>query len=913
MANDCPAPSPDWQSPARLVVILAVYTALTVVMIWWAHHTIHIVEVWFANAVLVALLLRGMLRSVPLTLALGLIGSMLANMLMHKYWLTSLGLGAANMSEVAAAIACTRLPGLRLQQDKADERYFLNAMIALVVLAPAIGALVGATVIRLTLHSGWAHSFVKWWVGDAMGLLILLPPMLAYSHRRLRALFYGASARMFWGTLLLSMSVTMLSMVLFESPFIVFSIPLLFAAYRLGVFGTALACTSNIIIIFIMVALEGQSWVPRLRGLEKTQAMGIAFYAAMTVVGPLLISIVISQRKRMSREIEEISSQLKVVTDNVPALIGQVDAHLRYCFANSKFQTFYGKPAAEILGKTPCEIFGDEYGGHIERYMHQALLGTRQHYPMTTPQGRRLEVTLEPQRDRDNAVIGLFVLAQDVSEKLELESRLREITDNVPALIAYLDDQLIYHFANERYEELWGIPSAELIGKSSAAIAGECYAAVIEPRQRACLDGQHVEQELHLDDGRVIDMTYVPHLIDGRVRGIYTLGIDITARKDAEAMLFEAMDKSQMMLDSIGDAVIACDVKLRVTMMNPVASQMTGWSEEDALGRPFVEVVRLIDMESGKASLNPLEVAIREDRAVALQMNSKLARKDSSETAVEDSAAPIHSREGTVIGGIMVLHDVSEARLMALKMSHLAQHDHLTDLPNRVLLHALAGPGAPARGGPRCRTVHRPGSLQAHQRLARPPRRRSRIEGSRQATASGDPCRRHGQSPGWRRIRDPAEPAGRRTRCRTRGEKYHCHHRTGHWARWTRVAHLRQHRHRHLPRRCARPEEPDEAGGHRALPRQAERTRWFQLLHPADERTGGKTPGARTRFAPWSAEQRAVSGLSAEVRSALRQGDRHGGAGALASERWQRGVAGPVHSAGGGNRPDHPDRYLGDA
>ena len=679
--------APDWHSPARIAVILVAYMALTLAMIWWSHHASHIVEMWFANALLVALLLRRTLRSVPLTLAIGLVGSTLANVLMQMRWLPAVGMGVANMTEVAAAIACTHLPGLRLVQGKPNERYFLNAMITLIVMAPAVGALVGATVLSQEFHSDWTSAFSKWWVGDAMGLLILLPPMLAYSRRQLQSLVFGADAWAFWSTLLLSVSITMTSTVIFESPFIVLSMPLLVAAYRLGVFGTALACTTNIVTIFAMVASQDQSWGFPLHGLEQIHPKGIAFYAAMTVVGPLLISIVIAQRKRMGRAVEEISSQLRIVTDNVPALIGQLDAEQRYRFVNRKYQELFNKSPDEIIGHTPIEAFGEDFGGQIGRHMNKVLQGVPQHYAVTTPQGKRLEVTLEPQRDQDDAIIGLFVLAQDVSDRVELESRLQEITDNVPALIAYLDDQLIYRFANERYVELWGGPSTELIGKSSIEIAGERYAATIQPRQLACLEGKHVEQELHLDDGRVIDMTYVPHLLDGKVRGIYTLGIDITARKDAEAMLFEAMDKSQMMLDSIGDAVIACDTRLRVTMMNPIAAEMTGWSEHEALGKPFAEVVRLIDLESGEAAINPLEIAITEDRAVSLQVNSKLARRNGTETAIEDSAAPIHSREGKVIGGILVLHDVSEARQMALKMSHLAQHDHLTDLPNRVLLH----------------------------------------------------------------------------------------------------------------------------------------------------------------------------------------------------------------------------------
>jgi diguanylate cyclase (GGDEF)-like protein len=98
-------------------------------------------------------------------------------------------------------------------------------------------------------------------------------------------------------------------------------------------------------------------------------------------------------------------------------------------------------------------------------------------------------------------------------------------------------------------------------------------------------------------------------------------------------------------------------------------------------------VVKLVDMDSGTPPLSPLEIAVRENRPVALQFDSALERRDGFRSPIEDTAAPIHDRSGNVIGAVMVFHDVSESRAMALKMSHLAQHDYLTDLPNRVLFH----------------------------------------------------------------------------------------------------------------------------------------------------------------------------------------------------------------------------------
>ena len=113
---------------------------------------------------------------------------------------------------------------------------------------------------------------------------------------------------------------------------------------------------------------------------------------------------------------------------------------------------------------------------------------------------------------------------------------------------------------------------------------------------------------------------------------------------------------------------------------------MTGWSREEALGRPLGEVFQIIDGTTGEPARNPLDLAIQRNNAVGLTANCVLIRRGGLEFSIEDSAAPIHDRLGHVTGAVIVFHDVSAARAMTMKMSHLAQHDFLTDLPNRMLL-----------------------------------------------------------------------------------------------------------------------------------------------------------------------------------------------------------------------------------
>ena len=160
----------------------------------------------------------------------------------------------------------------------------------------------------------------------------------------------------------------------------------------------------------------------------------------------------------------------------------------------------------------------------------------------------------------------------------------------------------------------------------------------------------------------------------------------ITRNASEEALVLERR-RAEVTLNSIGDAVLSTDLAGRVTYLNPVAERMTGWTQQDARGRPVAEVCCLVDGDTRQPVRNPLEMSLQLQKQVGLTPHCLLVRRDGFETAIEDSASPIQDGAGHVIGAVMVFHDVSAARALALRATHLAQHDFLTELPNRMLLN----------------------------------------------------------------------------------------------------------------------------------------------------------------------------------------------------------------------------------
>jgi len=170
---------------------------------------------------------------------------------------------------------------------------------------------------------------------------------------------------------------------------------------------------------------------------------------------------------------------------------------------------------------------------------------------------------------------------------------------------------------------------------------------------------------------------------DGRMLRLVGVELDITDQKLYEEALFREKQNAQITLQSIGDGVITTDSDCRIEYLNPVAQELTGWATEDAAGRSVDEIFRSFHEETCEPMENPLSVAIRRDRLYKSMRPTLLIRRDGNELYVESCAAPIRNDMGQVIGGVLVFHDVSEARELNRRLSYHASHDMLTGLVNR--------------------------------------------------------------------------------------------------------------------------------------------------------------------------------------------------------------------------------------
>jgi diguanylate cyclase (GGDEF)-like protein/PAS domain S-box-containing protein len=171
---------------------------------------------------------------------------------------------------------------------------------------------------------------------------------------------------------------------------------------------------------------------------------------------------------------------------------------------------------------------------------------------------------------------------------------------------------------------------------------------------------------------------------DGRPSRIVGTDTDITSLKEVEAQLAAEKERLRVTLRSIGDGVITTDAVGKVTFLNEVAEQMTGWSSGEAIGSPIEEVFRLVAEDDGRPIASPVVACLTRNQRHQLEQDAVLIDRADRRRSISDSAAPVRTPGGETIGAVLVFQDVTDARARQKKLAHSAMHDELTGLPNRA-------------------------------------------------------------------------------------------------------------------------------------------------------------------------------------------------------------------------------------
>ncbi len=146
----------------------------------------------------------------------------------------------------------------------------------------------------------------------------------------------------------------------------------------------------------------------------------------------------------------------------------------------------------------------------------------------------------------------------------------------------------------------------------------------------------------------------------GRVQMAINIFTEITEEKESEVKLRNAHERLETMLASINNGVIATDTEGIIEMMNPLAEKLTGWTQAQAVGKPFEDIVSIISEDKGERILNPIRTVLRDGEPIDVSAPSIMRSKDGSGVPIGYNAAPIQDQYGANVGAVMVFRDISE-------------------------------------------------------------------------------------------------------------------------------------------------------------------------------------------------------------------------------------------------------------
>jgi diguanylate cyclase (GGDEF)-like protein/PAS domain S-box-containing protein len=417
----------------------------------------------------------------------------------------------------------------------------------------------------------------------------------------------------------------------------------------------------------------------------------------------------ISVRKQAERHLAQMEARYRGLLEAAPDAMVVVNQDGEIVLLNLRAELQFGYHRDELVGQKVTNIIPE---GFAERLIAD---GTRTAAEALSQQigtgielsGRRkdkqifpIEIMLSPLDSAEGilvtaAIRDISIRKQADRHLAQMESRYRGLLEAAPDAMVVVNQRGEVVLLNVEAENQFGYRRDELVGRSVTDIVPEGFAErliadALRSTEEAIAQqiGTGIELSAKRKDGSVFPIEIMLSPLESAEGILVTAAIrNITARKRAEAALFVEKELAQITLNCIGDAIACTDARGKISFLNVAAEVITGWSLKEAAGRPLGEVFCILDALTGKQITTAQENELDGDQILQLPANSILVRRDGVEIPIEDSVAPINDRAGMPTGAVIVFRDVSAARAMALQISHAAEHDFLTGLPNRLLLH----------------------------------------------------------------------------------------------------------------------------------------------------------------------------------------------------------------------------------
>lgn len=671
--------------------------------IWLARMPGNAAALWLANAFGLGLMLNRPRREGPPLLAAMLAANILANWLVRDQVGVSVLLSLANLLEIGSTAVLLRLMASQgaLARSGALATFALTLGVAAIV-GPALGGLVGAAVLSAAYDTRFSRVWWAWWNAGALGMVMLLPLMVSATRERMRATFRRQMIFRLAGLLALCVAIGAAAVRAGHDPFVAMSLPLVVVALVSNPFATAL------LMLVCMLATES---LALLAGVQFIASRSVPLSGALIMVFPICIAFMTEQNRKGRAELRSSERRFRQALEHSAIGMALVGLDGRWQLVNRAMTDLLGYTAEELRDLPfqqithPDDLAADLH--HLQLLLQGEIDTYRMEKRYRHKDGHYLWALLAVSLVRDEHTgrpdhfisqvedIHLRKLAQEQMEQFARRTQLAVEAGGVGIWEWDFTNAAITWDA--RMHALHGTPlelGAPTLAQWIAMLHPEDVSRVSTEMRQAIRGIQRFDTEYRVvrptgEVRHVRAMAMVSRHEEGGREGGMTRALvgtnwDITEQRRLTTQLYEEKERLHITLRSIGDAVICTDRIMRVTFMNPIAEQLTGWSLDAAMGQPLEQVFRIVDEITGGSIPSPVEQCLQTLRPAYLQEGAVLQSLTGERHDVQDSAAPVLTNDGSVLGAVLVFQDITTSRALQRELAHSATHDALTGLPNRA-------------------------------------------------------------------------------------------------------------------------------------------------------------------------------------------------------------------------------------
>ncbi len=398
------------------------------------------------------------------------------------------------------------------------------------------------------------------------------------------------------------------------------------------------------------------------------------------------IGIVSNSFVRILKHLHRTNEKMKIANDEIKAIFESaglgilvIDRDMRVLEYNTMLREHFFGGASSIAGQ-PCRKLICQFEDHKNcPFMSIFKTGKSVRQEKWLLHNRYYDVVGTPVMHNGSEVNMAVIVYMDITDRIraegelrESEERYRDLFENANDIIQCIRPDGSFLYVNRAWSETLGYGTEEVSGLNIFDII---HPESIDrgPELKTVIFGQkpgRIETKFITRDRREIIVEGNINNIIEKDRFVGTRGIfrDITERKRAEDALASEKERLLVTLRSIGDGVITTDIPGTIVLINKVAENLTGWSQQEAVGRPIMEVFNIIDERTRLQADNPVYRAMKSGNTIELENHTILVARDGAERVIADSVAPIMDRRSEIIGSVLVFRDITEKKDMELRL-----------------------------------------------------------------------------------------------------------------------------------------------------------------------------------------------------------------------------------------------------